>query len=71
MNRVALVQMVSSAKIADNLQLIEQYVIQAREQEASLVVLPENFAFMGMNEREKLHIAEHYGQGLYKKKSVS
>ncbi len=44
MNRVALVQMVSSAKIADNLQLTEQYLIQAREQEASLVVLPENFA---------------------------
>ncbi|HAT1775673.1 carbon-nitrogen hydrolase family protein [Legionella pneumophila] len=63
MNRVALVQMVSSAKIADNLQLTEQYLIEAREQEASLVVLPENFAFMGMNEREKLHIAEYYGQG--------
>lgn len=63
MNRVALVQMVSSTKIADNLQLIEQYLIQAREQEASLVILPENFAFMGMNEQEKLRIAEHYGQG--------
>ncbi|HAT8178417.1 TPA: carbon-nitrogen hydrolase family protein [Legionella pneumophila] len=63
MNRVALVQMVSSAKVADNLQLTEQYLIQAREQEASLVVLPENFAFMGMNERDKLHIAEDYGQG--------
>lgn len=62
MNRVALVQMVSSAKIADNLQLTEQYLIEARAQEASLVVLPENFAFMGMNEREKLQIAEYYGQ---------
>lgn len=63
MNRVAVVQMVSSAKIADNLQLAEQYLIQAKEKEAELVVLPENFAFMGMNEEDKLLIAENYGQG--------
>lgn len=63
MNRVAVVQMVSSAKVADNLQLAEQYLIQAKEQGAELVVLPENFAFMGMNEVDKLLIAENYGQG--------
>lgn len=63
MSRVSLIQMVSSAKIAQNLQLIETLLIQAREEQAQLVVLPENYAFMGMNEVDKLQIAEVYGQG--------
>ncbi|KGP64181.1 apolipoprotein acyltransferase [Legionella norrlandica] len=63
MNRVALVQMVSSAKIVDNLECAEHYLIQAKEQGAKLIVLPENFAFMGRTEAEKLQIAESYGQG--------
>jgi nitrilase len=32
------------------------------------VVLPENFAFMGINEIDKLKIAEHYGQGAIQQK---
>jgi nitrilase len=63
MTRVALIQMISSSNIAENLQQIEQMVIQAHEDQVSLVVLPENFAFMGMNETDKLHRAEIYCQG--------
>lgn len=63
MARVALVQMVSSAKVTENLHKVEQFLIQAREKEAELVVLPENFAFMGINETDKLQIAEAYSQG--------
>lgn len=63
MKRVALVQMVSSAKIAENLRQVEQYMLQAHKEQAELVVLPENFAFMGLKEIDKRQIAEDYGQG--------
>lgn len=63
MARVALVQMVSSANVSDNLQQIRLLLQQAREQNVELVVLPENFAFMGMNEGDKVKMAEEEGQG--------
>ena len=63
MSRVALIQMISSAKVDENMQQIEQFMIQAKDKQAELVVLPENFAFMGLKEADKLKVAEHYGQG--------
>ncbi|PWY55922.1 apolipoprotein acyltransferase [Legionella qingyii] len=63
MARAALVQMVSSADVADNLQQVEKLMIHAREEQAELVVLPENFAFMGFHETDKLQIGEVYGDG--------
>lgn len=63
MTKVALAQMVSSANVQENMQNIEHLLFQAREEEASLVLLPENCAFMGRHERDKLAIAEVYGQG--------
>lgn len=63
MVRVAVVQMVSSAKVAENLQQVEQLLTQACDAEAQLVVLPENFSQMGRNETDKLLIAEVFGQG--------
>ena len=63
MASVALIQMVSSAKISGNLQQIEHFMYQAREEQVELVVLPENYAFMGLHEQDKLNIAEVYGQG--------
>lgn len=62
MQKVGLVQMTSSTKIAENLKFVEQMLIQANEQEVALVVLPENFACMGFKD-EKLRSAETYGQG--------
>jgi nitrilase len=63
MARVALVQMASSTQVEDNLQQVEQLIFQARDEEANLVVLPENFAFMGRKDADKLQIAEVEGQG--------
>ncbi|MGC1182067.1 carbon-nitrogen hydrolase family protein [Legionella sp.] len=63
MARVALVQMISSTNVAKNLQQVEQLMTQACEEKAQLVLLPENFAFMGRTETDKLSISEVYGQG--------
>lgn len=63
MARAALVQMVSSAHVAENLQQVEQLIKQAREEQAELVLLPENFAFMGLHETDKLQIGEVFGVG--------
>ena len=63
MARAALVQMVSSAHVAENLQHVEHLMKQARDEQADLVLLPENFAFMGLHETDKLQIGEVYGVG--------
>lgn len=60
---VAAVQMVSSDQVADNLATAERLTAQAANQGASLVALPENFAFMGAHERAVLAIGEADGQG--------
>ncbi|CAM2991297.1 carbon-nitrogen hydrolase family protein [Legionella worsleiensis] len=63
MKKVALLQMVSSPRIDENLQQVEHFMLQARNERAELVVLPENFAFMGLKETDKLDLAETYGDG--------
>lgn len=63
MAKVAVAQMTSSSSIKDNLETVRRLVMQAKEQGAELLLLPENFAFMGMDEANKLSIAEIYGQG--------
>lgn len=63
MPKVAAVQMVSSASVENNLKQVEQFFVKAREEQVDLVVLPENFAFMGMKETDKLKIAEKAGAG--------
>ena len=62
-NRVGVVQMVSSATVEDNLDIVKRFFDDARELGVELVVLPENFAFMGQNEVDKKQIAEEYGSG--------
>lgn len=63
MARVAVVQMVSSANVNDNLSQLNAFFMNACEDGAELLVLPENFAFMGANESDKLAIAEVAGHG--------
>jgi predicted amidohydrolase len=63
MARVAVVQMGSSANVKENLSRLNVFFTKAREEGAELLVLPENFAFMGMHERDKLNIAEEAGEG--------
>ena len=56
--------MASGPNVKANLAEAEKLINIAVQQEAELVVLPENFAIMGMNETDKVKIAEQYGSGL-------
>ncbi|MFI4919305.1 MAG: carbon-nitrogen hydrolase family protein [Legionellales bacterium] len=70
MTKAAIIQMVSTAKVAENLMQVETLMVQARDKQAELVVLPENFAFMGMNETDKLQVAEVDGLGAIQQKII-
>jgi deaminated glutathione amidase len=61
--RLAAVQMSSGADVGANLRAAEAALAQARAAGAALAVLPENFAFMGAREHDKLAIAEADGEG--------
>lgn len=63
MSKIAAVQMVSSCSVRDNLAHVEACFQQAREKHIDMLVLPENFAFMGLNEKDKLALAEVNGSG--------
>jgi predicted amidohydrolase len=63
MTRVAAIQMTSSADVGRNLATAAALLRQCRERGATLAALPENFAFMGLAEADKLAIAEDEGSG--------
>ncbi|QDP73080.1 carbon-nitrogen hydrolase family protein [Legionella israelensis] len=63
MARIAIAQMTSLPRVEDNMTLVEQLIVQAHEQGAELIVLPENFALMGKKETDKSDIAEVFGHG--------
>jgi len=63
-SKVAAIQMASGPNVKANLAEAEKLVKIAVQQEAELVVLPENFAIMGMAETDKVKIAEDIGSGL-------
>jgi len=63
-NRVAAIQMASSPSVSANLLEARRLIHEAvEESEARLVVLPENFAFMGDQDRDLLDLCEDEGQG--------
>ncbi|MDX2345813.1 MAG: carbon-nitrogen hydrolase family protein [Legionella sp.] len=64
MQRVAIAQMASTANLLANLTQLQLLFADAAKQQANLLVLPENFAFMGINEQDKLSIAEVAGEGV-------
>ncbi len=64
MSKVAAIQMASGPNVKANLAEAEKLIKIAVQQEAELVVLPENFAIMGMDETDKVKIAEDVGSGL-------
>lgn len=66
-SKVAAIQMASGPNVKANLAEAEKLINIAVQQEAKLVVLPENFAIMGMAETDKVKIAEEYGSGLLQK----
>ena len=61
--RVAAIQMVSGPSKDSNIAAAEQLLGQASKEGAQLAVLPENWAFMGKHERDKLDHGETYGHG--------
>lgn len=63
MHTMAAIQMASGPNVEANLYEAERLIGRAVEAGAELVVLPENFAIMGMSERDKVMIRERPGQG--------
>lgn len=63
MSLVAALQMCSTADVSANLGAAARLLAQAAEHGAQLAVLPENFAFMGAHEKDKLAHAEPAGEG--------
>ena len=63
MSRVAAVQMASGPNVNANLLEAARLIKQAVEAGAKMVVLPENFAIMGMSEFDKVKIREADGSG--------
>jgi nitrilase len=59
--------MASGPNVKANLAEAEKLIKIAVQQEAELVVLPENFAIMGIEETDKVKIAEEPGSGLLQK----
>ncbi len=64
MSKVAAIQMASGPNVKANLAEAEKLIKTAVQQEAELVVLPENFAIMGTSETDQVKIAEESGSGL-------
>jgi len=61
--KIAAVQMVSTPRVATNLETARRLVARAAGEGAQIVVLPEYFCFMGASDRDKLAIAEAPGTG--------
>ena len=64
MSRVAVLQMVSSSNIKDNLSNLDVFFRKAADDGVKLIAMPENFALMGLLETDKLKVAENYGFGM-------
>lgn len=61
--KVAAIQMASGPNVSGNLGEARRLIAKAVEQGARLVVLPEFFAIMGLNEMDKIKVREQAGQG--------
>lgn len=59
----AAIQMASGPNVTANLTEVGRLIDQAAAQSAQLVVLPENFSLMPMDEGQRLEGAEDYGSG--------
>ena len=62
--RVAAIQMSSGDSLEANLRTAERLLLEARSRDCVLAVLPENFAYVGKRDTDKLAIAESAGTGL-------
>lgn len=64
MTKAAAIQMASGPNVKANLAEVEKLIRTAVQQEAELIVLPENFAIMGMTEQDKVNVAESADGGM-------
>ncbi len=63
MKRVAVIQMASGPNVSANLNEAGRLIGQAVDTGAELIILPENFAIMGMHETDKVKVREQPGEG--------
>lgn len=63
MTKLAAIQMASGSNIQANLDEVAKLITQAASQGAELIVLPENFSQMPMNDNERVANAEEIGVG--------
>jgi nitrilase len=61
--KIAALQMVSTPSVEHNLEAARRLLEQAASAGAELAVLPEYFCFLGKSDRDKLAIAEPFGDG--------
>jgi len=61
--KIAAIQIASGSQIKANLTETCRLIREAANQGADMVVLPESFALMAMDESEHIEIAEEYGHG--------
>ena len=63
MGKVAAIQMTSGHVVADNLAAAGELLREAKDAGADIACLPENFAFIGLHDADKLQVAEADGAG--------
>jgi len=63
MSLIAAIQMASGPKVDANLIEASRLIGEAVTKGAKMVVLPENFAIMGMSEQDKVKVSEQEGEG--------
>jgi deaminated glutathione amidase len=63
MGTVAAIQMTSSHLVENNLAAAARLLREAKDRGAEIACLPENFSFIGLNDSDKLQVAEADGAG--------
>jgi nitrilase len=61
---IAALQMATGPQVQANLMEVGRLIKDAAERGAKLVVLPENFPIMGVQETDKVKVAEVFGEGV-------
>jgi len=64
MGKVAAIQMTSSHVVAENLVAAGELLREAKDLDADIACLPENFSFIGLRDADKLRVAEADGEGV-------
>ena len=63
MTKIAAIQMASGTNVSANLIEVGRQIVKAAQDGAKLIVLPESFSIMGLNDADQVKIAEDEGKG--------